>query len=130
MIKSLSLALALTTSFAAAAAAQQPFWSGAGKLRCNIETSGNCDGGSCQPFEVMRIVFVELLEKRVCASRDGATCGARYYAIDTYDQAGRLLLIVRGTGTSYSIASDGTMAGAAVVSPATYVFRGRCGREG
>lgn len=130
MIKRASLALALTGSFAAAAAAQEPFWAGADKLRCNIEVSGNCDGGSCQPFDVMRIVFVELQQKRVCASRDGATCGARYYEIDTYNQSGRLLLVVRGTGTSYSIAPDGTMSGAASVSPNTYVYRGRCTREG
>lgn len=131
MMKRCTLAIALAISLASAAAAQQPpFWSGASKLRCDIEASGNCDGGSCQPFQVMNVVFVELPAKRVCASRDGATCAARYYTIDTYDHAGRLLLVVRGTGTSYSIAADGTMAGAAVVSPNTYVFRGRCARAG
>lgn len=131
MRKRFTLALALAAALAAPAAAQQPqFWSGASKLRCEIEASGNCDGGSCQPFQVMRIVFVELGAKRVCASRDGTGCQARYYAVDTIDQGGRLLLVVRGTGTSYSIAADGTLAGAAVVSPNTYVFRGRCVREG
>jgi hypothetical protein len=127
----LPLAFVLAASLASAAAAQEPpFWTGASKLRCDIAASGNCDGGSCQPFQIMRIVFVELDGKRVCASRDGATCAARYYAIDTLDQAGRLLIVVRGTGTSYSIAADGTMAGAAVVAPNSYVFRGRCARGG
>lgn len=126
-----TVAAALATALAAPAAAQQPpFWSGAAKLRCDIEASGNCDGGSCQPFNVMRIVFVELDAKRVCASRDGSGCHARYYDVDTIEQAGRLLLVVRGTGTSYSIAADGTLAGAAVVAPNSYVFRGRCARAG
>jgi len=131
MTSRFTFAFALALSLSAPAAAQQPpFWSGAGKLRCNIAASGNCDGGSCQPFNVMRIVFVEIDAKRVCASRDGTACHARYYDIDIIEQAGRLLLVVRGTGTSYSIAADGTMAGAAVVSPNSYVFRGRCAREG
>ena len=126
MIKRFSLALALATSFAAAAAAQQPFWSGAGRLKCTIETAATCDGATCTPMGVARIVFVELGASRICASRDGAACAFRYYTITQSDQSGRLLLVVRGTGTSYSIAQDGRMAGSSVVAPLAHVFIGRC----
>lgn len=126
MIKRHSLAIALAASFAAPAAAQQPFWAGADRLKCTIEISSTCNGTTCTPLDVARIVFVELGASRVCASRDGATCAFRYYEVTRSDQAGRLLLVVRGTGTSYSIGQDGRMAGASVVAPQAHVFIGRC----
>lgn len=128
MIKRLTLAFALAASLASGAAAQEPFWAGAGNLRCDIATSGNCNGATCQPFNVMRILLINLAANQVCASRDGTACGARYYDIASSDQGGRLLLVVRGTGTSYSISADGSLAGAAVVAPTAYVFIGRCRR--
>ncbi len=126
MIKRLSLALALATSFAGAAAAQQPFWAGASRLTCTIETAATCNGMSCTPLNVARIVFVELQASQVCASNDGATCAFRYYPVTQSNQSGRLLLVVRGTGTTYSIGQDGRMAGASVVSPQAHVYIGRC----
>ena len=127
MIKRLSLALALTAAFTAAAAAQQAaFWSGAARLKCTIDISSTCDGASCTPLQVAPILFVELGASRICASRDGAACAFRYYTITQSDQSGRLLLVVQGTGTSYSIAQDGRMAGSSVVAPLAHVFIGRC----
>ena len=100
MIKRLSLALALAAASAAAASAQQgAFWSGADRLKCTID---------------------------ICASRDGTASAFRYYPITQSDPSGCLLLVVQGTGTSYSIGADGRMAGSSVVSPVIYVFVGRC----
>ena len=127
MIKRLSLALALAAASGAAASAQQgAFWSGADRLKCTIDISSTCDGRSCTPLQVAPILFVELGASRICASRDGTACAFRYYPITQSDQSGRLLLVVQGTGTSYSIGADGRMAGSSVVSPVTYVFVGRC----
>jgi hypothetical protein len=131
MIKRFTLAFAFALSLASAAAAQQdPFWVGAANLRCDIETSGTCNGATCRPFNVMRVLLIDLGANQICASRDGAACGARHYEIASSDQSGRLLVVVRGTGTSYSIGADGSLAGAAVVAPSTHVFIGRCQRGG
>ena len=127
MIKRFSLALAAAIAAAAPAAAQQgAFWSGAARIKCTIEISSTCDGASCTPLQMAPILFVELAQRRICASRDGASCAFRYSAFARSDQAGRLLLVVQGTGTSYSIAQDGRMSGASVVAPLAHVFLGRC----
>ena len=132
MTRPLVLASALTALLAAPALAQQPVWAGADRLRCDIEVANTCDRANCRPFQVLRVVLVDLAARRICASRDGAACAARTYEIEVGDQvqSGRLVVVVRNTGTTYSIAADGTMSGASVVSPVIHVFHGRCTAEG
>ncbi len=132
MIRSLVLASALAALLAAPATAQQPVWAGADRLRCDIEVANTCDRANCRPFQVLRVVLVDLAGKRICASRDGAACAARSYEIDVGNQvqSDRLVVVVRNTGTTYSIGADGTMSGASVVSPVTHVYHGRCAAEG
>jgi hypothetical protein len=122
-------ALALVPSAVSAQQQGAPVWAGASGLHCQVETAATCNAERCAPLQALPTILFDLAAKRACASSAGEGCTTGFQEITLGEYLDRLLLVVSGTGTSFSVASDGAMSGANVQAPNVLTFYGRCRRQ-